>query len=250
MELNWSTFILELINFLVLVWILKRFLYQPVLAVIDRRKARIEGILQDARAMEKEAGSLRREYGERLEQWEQEKTREREGLRQELDKERERALENLREDLDKERQRVMAQLDHQRQDGHRQLQRMALDQGARFSARLFARLSSPEVERKLLDMTLEDVNALPEARCDDIRQNLQAEPRVITVSSAYPLPETERRRLRDGIGNWLGMPLPDWHFVEDPSLQAGLRIQLGAWVLRANLQDELNFFSECVDVNG
>ena len=37
MQLNWSTFVLEIINFLILVWVLKRFLYKPVLAAIAQR---------------------------------------------------------------------------------------------------------------------------------------------------------------------------------------------------------------------
>ena len=38
MELSGSTFVLEIINFLILVWILKRFLYKPVLGVIAKRR--------------------------------------------------------------------------------------------------------------------------------------------------------------------------------------------------------------------
>ena len=37
MELDWSTFALEIINFLALLWILKRFLYRPILAVVAER---------------------------------------------------------------------------------------------------------------------------------------------------------------------------------------------------------------------
>ena len=51
MELNWSTFVLEILNFLVLVWILKRFLYKPVLAVIARRREGIEKSLAEARSL-------------------------------------------------------------------------------------------------------------------------------------------------------------------------------------------------------
>jgi F-type H+-transporting ATPase subunit b len=35
-------------------------------------------------------------------------------------------------------------------------------------------------------------------------------------------------------------------FLEDPNLLAGLRITLGSWVLRANLEDELDFFAEAL----
>ena len=39
MELDWTTFVLEVINFLVLVWILRRYLYRPVLNTLAARKA-------------------------------------------------------------------------------------------------------------------------------------------------------------------------------------------------------------------
>lgn len=38
MELSWTTFSLELINFLILIWILKRFLYAPIQKTILERK--------------------------------------------------------------------------------------------------------------------------------------------------------------------------------------------------------------------
>ena len=50
MEMDWSTFILEIINFLILVWILKRFLYRPILEVIARRREGVEKTLSEARA--------------------------------------------------------------------------------------------------------------------------------------------------------------------------------------------------------
>jgi F0F1-type ATP synthase delta subunit len=32
-------------------------------------------------------------------------------------------------------------------------------------------------------------------------------------------------------------------FLEDSALIAGVRISFGSWVLRANVQDEMNFFA-------
>ena len=37
MQIDWTTLVLEIINFLVLVWILKRFLYKPVMEAIAAR---------------------------------------------------------------------------------------------------------------------------------------------------------------------------------------------------------------------
>ena len=60
MELSWPTFFLEIINFLVLVWILKRFLYKPVLEAVAHRKAVIDKTLADANAKEAGAQALAR----------------------------------------------------------------------------------------------------------------------------------------------------------------------------------------------
>ena len=48
MQIDWTTFALEILNFLVLVWILKHFFYQPVLAVLDKRRASVEKETADA----------------------------------------------------------------------------------------------------------------------------------------------------------------------------------------------------------
>ena len=71
MELDWTTFVLELFNFVVLIWILKRFLYQPVLDVIERRRLNIENTLAEADNRQREANALREQYEQRLADWEQ-----------------------------------------------------------------------------------------------------------------------------------------------------------------------------------
>ena len=73
MELNWSTFLLEIINFLVLVWILKRFLYRPVLSVLDKRRKSIEESLNEATNRHTQAIALEQQYKQRLEEWALEK---------------------------------------------------------------------------------------------------------------------------------------------------------------------------------
>ena len=95
MELNWSTFILEIINFLVLVWILKHFFYKPVLEVIARRQAGIDKKLAEAKDLQASAEQLQSQYQGRLADWEQERQQARETLSQEVESERARKLSEL-----------------------------------------------------------------------------------------------------------------------------------------------------------
>lgn len=49
MQFDWSTFALQTVNFAILVWLLHRFLYRPVLRLIDARRAEIDKQYADAR---------------------------------------------------------------------------------------------------------------------------------------------------------------------------------------------------------
>jgi hypothetical protein len=73
MPFDWATFGLEILNFLVLVWLLARFLYRPIIGAIARRKAEIADTVAVAQAKEAEAHALARQYEERLASWEREK---------------------------------------------------------------------------------------------------------------------------------------------------------------------------------
>ena len=62
MNFDWTTFALEAINFLILVWLLKRFLYRPILDAVARRQAAVARTLADAEAARVDAARLREEY--------------------------------------------------------------------------------------------------------------------------------------------------------------------------------------------
>jgi F-type H+-transporting ATPase subunit b len=50
MLIDWFTVGAQVLNFLILVWLMKRFLYQPILDAIDAREQRIAAELANAAA--------------------------------------------------------------------------------------------------------------------------------------------------------------------------------------------------------
>jgi len=103
LELSWSTFVLEIVNFLVLLWILKHFLYTPVMAVIARRKLEIEKDLADAERVQHDAQELQIQYESRLSDWDIERLKARDALNVELDTERNQKMEEIRKALVQQR---------------------------------------------------------------------------------------------------------------------------------------------------
>ena len=65
MLIDWFTVIAQVINFLVLVVLLKRFLYKPILDAIDQREKRIASALAEADAQKVEAKKEREKFQEK-----------------------------------------------------------------------------------------------------------------------------------------------------------------------------------------
>ena len=151
MEMSWSTFILEIFNFLILVWILKHFLYKPVLGVIERRQSGIRQTLADAEAMRAEAQELQERNEGRLAEWDLERQQAREALASELEDERARKMAKLEADIEQERLKARVTGERQQADTIRRIEEAALGQGARFAARLLEQAAGPELQARLVE---------------------------------------------------------------------------------------------------
>lgn len=243
MELNWSTFLLEIINFLILVWILKHFFYKPVLNVIARRRRSIEKSLNDANTLHQDAEALRVQYQNRLAEWEKERQAAQSSLDKEIETERTRRMEALWTVLDEEREKARVIEQRALEASRLRAEETALAQGAQFSARLLSLAAGPELEHRLLDLLLKELTALPPGPLSVLRAAAGKTADRILVASAYPLDDATRRSLERTLGSVLAVT-PPFHYEQDKALLAGLRVTVGAWVLRANLQDELKSFSE------
>lgn len=243
MELNWTTFVLELFNFLVLVWLLKHFLYQPVKAVVVKRRATIEEQLNEARVLQEEAEALSEQYENRLVDWEREREAARQELHREIETERSHRHAGLIEELEAERNKRMVLAERQLQEQQRQNERQALEQGARFVSRLLEAVASDAVQDMLFEHLLQELQHLPPAQLDALRSVTNSGREVtVVVVSAYPLSETQQQQLREQIGSRVPHPL-SYEFHEDRKLIAGLHLTVGPWVIHANLHDELKTFA-------
>ncbi len=242
MELNWSTFVLEIINFLILVWILKRFLYKPVLDVIAKRRAEIDDSLSSAEALHADAEKLRKQYEGRLADWDRERQQARTALHQALDAERVKKMEQLQTELEQQREKTRVVEARHQAVAMRKMEESALQQAARFASRLLAQACGAETEANLVDLVITELSALPSERIAALRNSYRQAPDTALVVSAHRLSDEQRQRLEQVLTKVVG-PEVKVKFEQDSALMAGVRISVGAWVLGANLQDELEGFT-------
>ena len=110
---------------------------------------------------------------------------------------------------------------------------------------LLTRLASAEMEAKIVALVLEDIPLLSAEQVQAIRTAARDGDRSVKVTSAFPVPATQRgaitQRLQTVIQDSVTV-----EFKEDSRLLAGLRLSIGPWLLHANLEDELQSFTDAL----
>jgi len=243
LEFSWSTFLLEIINFLVLVWILKHFLFKPVMAVIIQRRTSIEDQLTESLRLNDESTTLKKEYNNRLADWEHECQLARTALMEELNAQRLSKLNQLKQELAQEREKAQVAESRRRTQATREIEYQALQQSAQFATSLLSKASGPELETRLLSILLDDLSTLSSEYTAALRLQWGELPEAITITSVYPLPENKRQELEKVVATITQLSVPV-HYDQDPELIAGLRVTIGAWKLHANVRDDLTGFAE------
>lgn len=243
MQFDWTTFILEILNFLVLVWILQRLVYRPVLAILDARQQRIKDEAARAEQLSREAESLRLQYESRLTGWQQEQETNRRLLEEELAQLRETALDNLKQTLADEEAKWRTRNQALIASRESALVREAAGAAYGQAAAMLRRLASPQLTNSIVKLFMEDLLDLPEPEQAALRKaaTMLIAVSAVEVASAHSLDETDRASLSRALSAAAGQAL-QFNFRDDPSLIAGLRAVVGECQLHANLADELAFF--------
>jgi F-type H+-transporting ATPase subunit b len=213
------TILAQVVNFLVLVIVLKFLLYDRIVDVIDRRQARIDNQLAQARRREVRANEERQRH---------------EDARRALDHDRARLMAAAREAADREEREL---LDHAREEV-RALREQWLSGMARERSRILAELErraaheaialGEQTLRDLADVRLEDqvvevaMRRLATRR-EDLLTELGPTPHV-TVHTAFPLDDPRRARIAAELHDLLG-PDVDVGFERTPDLVCGLEVR-------------------------
>src|SRR5450631_2538240 len=100
MLIDWFTVAAQVVNFLILVWLLKRFLYRPILDAIDAREKQIAKELADADAKKAEAQKERDEFQRKNEEFDQQRAALLTKATDEANAERQRLLDETRKAAD------------------------------------------------------------------------------------------------------------------------------------------------------
>jgi F-type H+-transporting ATPase subunit b len=238
MHLNWSTFVLQLVNFAILAWLLQRFLYRPVLRVVDARRAAVEAERTETakiqlnaeghlKALEAERAALATERAVALKAATAQGEEAAKVRRTQAAQEAEGLLLAARKTLAEEREQVLVEM-----------RQAALDLAAEITRRLLGELPEALRGEAWLERIEQHIEALPVAGRAMLTGELAARGtlRVVTAS-ALPAGYAEqwRARLLKALGHDAVMT-----FETDAALIAGAELHFPRSLLDFGLRGVFN----------
>lgn len=238
MLIDWFTVGAQVLNFVILMWLMKRFLYQPILDAIDAREDRIASELADADRKQTEAHTERNEFQRK---------------NSEFDQQRAVLLKQARADAKDEGQRL-ADKARLAADALLVKHRESLASEARSLAQAVGQQAQTEVFA-IARQTLDDLaDASLEASACQVfiarLQGLEGKPRealvaalkvaddAVLVRSAFALPNEQRQAIGKVIADAFGVE-PELRFEADPALVAGIELTAQGQKLSWTIADYL-----------
>lgn len=243
MLIDWFTVVAQAINFLVLVWLLKRFLYRPVLAAIDAREKKIAARLADATQREAQAKAEHEECQRRNETLAQEREALLRKASDAADAERQLLLEQARQDARSLRARLTEALTKERQELGRQLAARAQAEVFELARKALADLAGAGLENRMIEVFIDQLRALPESRRKLVSIAATAPDhlplhRVAVVRSAFEIKPAQRAAIEQVVVQCLG-PDIGTRFERAPLLVCGIEITLDGVKLAWSVTDYL-----------
>lgn len=246
MLIDWFTVAAQVLNFLLLVWLMKRFLYQPILRAIDAREQRIAHQLADATAKDVEAERQCAAFKSRNDAF---------------DRQHDARLQQLSEEIATERQRLLAEARAQA-DALTAMRREALRTEVRSLNQTIARRASQEVlaavrktmadlagaslEEQMTHVFIRRLRALGDAGKATLSEAILTSPDAALVRSAFELPSAQRAALKSAFDETFKADI-GLRFETAPALVSGIEWSSNGQKLAWSIDAYLGSLEKSVD---
>lgn len=199
MLIDWFTVGAQVVNFLILVWLLKRFLYKPILNALDAREQRIAEELADASTKQSEAERERDEFHTKNEEFDRQRDALLRRARDEASAERERLLDEARRDSDALRAKRRESLRREQQSLADELARKAQEEVLAIAQKTLRDLAGTSVEERMSEVFTRRLRELDGEAKEGLAEALTTRSNPVLVRSAFELAPQQRAAIHDAL---------------------------------------------------
>ncbi len=199
MSVDWLTVAAQIANFLILVWLLKRFLYQRVIDAMDRREQNIAARLEEAQARTSEAEQEAEAFRDKSRELEEQRAGMLAAASAEADAMRSQRQDALRGEIEATRRAWQHQAEREREAFLGALRDQAATRFLALARRSLGELANANLEAQMVETFLRHLHGDERGAVEEIAATCRAADEPVTVSSGFDLPSELRRRITRAI---------------------------------------------------
>jgi F-type H+-transporting ATPase subunit b len=245
MLIDWFTVGAQTLNFLILVWLLKRFLYKPILDAIDAREKRIAAELADADAKKAEAKKERDEFQSKNEAFDQQRTALLTKATEEADAERKRLFEEVRQAADELSAKREASLRRDAKKLNEVVSEKTQHEVFAIARKVLADLASTTLEEQMFQVFILRLQEMDAQAKKTIETSIKAATGVILVRSVFDLSSKQRTAIQKTFNEIFSSELP-LKFETVPELISGIELTANGQKLAWSISEYLASFESSV----
>ena len=237
MSIDGFTFGAQLLNFVVLVWLLKRFLYRPILGAIAAREKRIAEELENATAAEAEARQERNKFERNNSDFEEQRAALVDQARAEAKAEYERLVEEARAATDELSRKRLAALESSVANLGDGIRRRIQQEVFAISRKVLTELASQNLEERMISSLLARLQALDAGARQELRSTIETD-RQASLRSAFALSSPQSDAIKRTLSDIAGVDI-ELHCEILPDLVSGIEIVANGQKLAWSISDYL-----------
>jgi len=245
MLIDWFTVGAQVINFLILAWLLKRFLYRPILDAIDARERRIASELADADARKTEAAKERTTFEEKNASFDMERASLLTQATQAADTERQRLLDAARNEAAALSTKWQESLQAEVGELHQAISRRAQQEVFAIARKALGDLAGVTLEDRMVAAFVDRLRALGDDERKTLASAVKKSIAPIVVRSTFDLPAMQQETIKASVHDVLGTDV-DLVFKTTPDLVSGIELSTDGQKLEWSIAQYLTDLEGCV----
>jgi F-type H+-transporting ATPase subunit b len=199
MLIDWFTVGAQALNFLILVWLLKRFLYKPILNAIDAREKGIAAKLSDADAKTKAARKEHDEFDRKNLEFDQQRSALLSKATSDAKTEHDRLIDEARKEAQTLRATQAAALKNDHDRLRSEITRAATDEVFSITRKTLADLSTASLEERIGAVFTRRLGEMDAKSKELMRGAIKTSAEPAILESAFEMPDTQRATIQNAL---------------------------------------------------
>jgi F-type H+-transporting ATPase subunit b len=238
MLIDWFTVGAQVLNFLILIWLLKRFLYKPILHAIDEREERIAKEIANADIQKAKAQQEHDEFKHKNENFDQQRAALLNKAIDEAQSEGQRLLNEERKAAEILRSKLQQTLKDEENNLHQNIRLRTQQEVFAMTRKVLADLATANLEEHLCEVFICRLQDLDSHVKKYLTESFKTMSDPVLVRSAFDLPTEQRVTIQSMLNKTFSAEI-NVQFVTTPNLISGIELTTNGQKLAWSIGDYL-----------